>query len=73
MPHPWRRKEVFWRVDMEKIGRKEREYLAHALVGIVNSFVFESLIRSEPYPLISKMDTILEIFLGGVQKMERRR
>jgi len=47
--------------------------LAHALVGIVNSFVFEWLISREPYPLISKLDAVLEIFLGGVQQMERRR
>ncbi|HYA94424.1 MAG TPA: hypothetical protein VEK32_23300 [Thermodesulfobacteriota bacterium] len=47
--------------------------LAHALVGIVNSFVFGWMIRREPYPLISKVDTVLEIFLGGVQQIERRR
>src|SRR4030043_1729446 len=47
--------------------------LAHALVGIVNSFVFEWMISSKPYPLISKLDTVLEIFLGGAQRMERRR
>jgi len=47
--------------------------LAHALVGIVNSFVFEWMISREPYPLISKVETVLEIFLGGAQQMERRR
>jgi AcrR family transcriptional regulator len=47
--------------------------LAHALVGIVNSFIFEWMTSHESYPLISKLDTVLEIFLGGVQKMERRR
>lgn len=47
--------------------------LAHALVGIVNSFVFEWMIGRESYPLISKLDTVLEIFLGGVQQMERRK
>jgi AcrR family transcriptional regulator len=47
--------------------------LAHALVGVVNSFVFEWMISRESYPLISKLDTVLEIFLGGVQQMERRR
>jgi len=47
--------------------------LAHALVGIVNSFVFEWMISRKPYPLISKVDTVLEIFLGGAQQMERRR
>jgi AcrR family transcriptional regulator len=63
-----------------KQGIKDGEFkvlnpmdLAHALVGIVNSFIFEWLISSEPYPLISKMDTVLEIFLGGAQRMERRR
>jgi AcrR family transcriptional regulator len=60
-------------------GIEEKEFkpmnpmdLAHALVGIVNSFVFEWLISHETYPLISKLDAILEIFLGGVQRMERR-
>jgi len=47
--------------------------LAHALVGIFNSFVFEWLISREPYPLTSKSEMILEIFLDGVQRMERRR
>ncbi len=47
--------------------------LAHALVGIVNSFVFEWLISREHYPLMSKLDTVLEIFLGGAERMERRR
>ncbi len=67
-------------VQVMKQGIKEGEFkplnsmdLAHALVGIINSFIFEWLISSEPYPLISKMDTVLEIFLGGAQKMERRR
>ena len=46
--------------------------LAHALVGIVNSFIFEWMMSRESYPLISKLDTVLEIFLGGVQQIERR-
>jgi AcrR family transcriptional regulator len=61
-------------------GIKGREFksmdpmdLAHALVGIVNSFVFEWLISRETYPLISKLDAVLEIFLSGVERMERRR
>jgi len=61
-------------------GTKEKEFkpmnpldLAHALVGIVNSFVFEWFISRETYPLISKLDAILEIFLGGAKRMERRR
>jgi AcrR family transcriptional regulator len=66
--------------EVMKQGIKEGEFrplepvdLAHALVGIVNSFVFEWLISRKPYPLISKLDTVLEIFLGGAQQMERRR
>ena len=47
--------------------------LAHAMVGIVNSFVFEWLIAPRPYPLISKVDTVLDIFLSGAQRTERRR
>lgn len=42
--------------------------MAHALVGMVNSFIFEWMISPVPYPLISKIDTLLEIFLTGTQK-----
>jgi AcrR family transcriptional regulator len=66
--------------EVMRQGVKEGEFksinpidLAHALVGIVNSFVFERLISREHYPLISKLDTVLEIFLGGAQRIERRR
>ena len=66
--------------EVIKQGIKKGEFrsmdprdLAHAFVGIVNSFVFEWLISREPYPLVSKLDTVLEIFLGGVQQTERRR
>ncbi len=47
--------------------------IAHAFVGIVNSFVFEWLISPERYPLVSKLDIVLEIFLNGVKQIERRR
>ena len=66
--------------EVMRQGIKEGEFksmnpmaLAHALVGMVNSFVFEWLISREDYPLISKLDTVLEVFLGGVQQMERRK
>jgi AcrR family transcriptional regulator len=65
--------------EVMRQGIKEGEFkamnpmdLAHAWVGMVNSFVFEWLISREDYPLISKLDTVLEIFLGGVQRKERR-
>ncbi len=47
--------------------------LAHAWVGIVNSFVFEWLMAPHPYPLVSKTDAVLDIFFRGVQKKERRK
>lgn len=60
-------------------GIKEGEFkrlgpmdMAYALVGIVNSFIFEWLISPQPYPLVSKLDVILEIFLKGAQRTERR-
>jgi len=69
--------------DLAKVikeGIKEEEFkpkdpvdLAHALVGIVNSFVFEWLITPQPYSLSSKVETVLDIFLRGVQRKERRR
>lgn len=46
--------------------------MAYSLLGMVNSFVFEWLVSQQYYPLISKLDTVLGIFLGGVQRMERR-
>ena len=61
--------------EVMRQGMKDGEFksinatdLAHALVGIVNSFVFEWLISREYYPLVSKLDTVLEIFLGGAQR-----
>jgi len=63
-----------------KEGMKEGEFkpmdptdLAHALVGIVNSFIFEWLISPKPYSLVSKKEVALEIFLKGTQRTERRR
>jgi AcrR family transcriptional regulator len=47
--------------------------LAHAFEGIVHSFIFEWLISPQPYTLISKAETILEIFLNGTEKKERRK
>ncbi|NWF94395.1 MAG: TetR/AcrR family transcriptional regulator [Syntrophaceae bacterium] len=65
-------------VMKQGIGEGELEALdpvdlAHALVGMVNSFVFEWLISPRPYPLVSKTDTVLKIFLRGAERMERRR
>jgi AcrR family transcriptional regulator len=63
-----------------KEGMKEGEFkpmdptdLAHALVGIVNSFIFEWLISPKAYSLVSKRDVALEIFLKGAQRTERRK
>jgi len=42
--------------------------LAHALVGLFNSFVFEWLMSQQTYSLVSKGETVLEIFLSGAQK-----
>lgn len=41
--------------------------MAHALAGVVNSFFFEWLISPRPYPLISKVKTVLEILLRGIE------
>lgn len=60
-------------IEREEFRSMNPMDMAHALVGIVNSFVFEWMISREPYPLISKVGTVLEIFLGGAQQMERRR
>lgn len=60
-------------IERGEFRRKNSIDLAHALVGIVNSFIFEWLISPQPYPLISKSDAVLDLFLRGVQRMERRR
>ena len=60
-------------IEREEFRSMNPMDLAHALVGIVNSFVFEWMISRESYPLISKLNMVLEIFLGGAQQMERRR
>jgi AcrR family transcriptional regulator len=45
--------------------------MAQAFLGIVNSLVIEWLISKGYYPLISKAETVLGIFLKGVQQTER--
>jgi hypothetical protein len=47
--------------------------LAHAFARIVNFFIFEWMVSRRPYPLISTLYMVLEIFLGRVQQIERRR
>jgi AcrR family transcriptional regulator len=47
--------------------------MAHGFVGIVNSFVFEWILSSRAYSLVSKGPTIMNIFFEGVRgSMERR-
>jgi AcrR family transcriptional regulator len=46
--------------------------LAHAFVGIVNSFLFEWLIGPQPCSIIPKADLILDIFLKGAQPSESK-
>ncbi|MGQ9637542.1 MAG: TetR/AcrR family transcriptional regulator [Thermodesulfobacteriota bacterium] len=44
--------------------------MAHSLVGMTNAFIFEWLISPTPFPLASKKEILLEIFLTGTQKKE---
>jgi TetR/AcrR family fatty acid metabolism transcriptional regulator len=60
-------------VDRGELKPMEPLDMAHALTGIVNSLFFEWLISPHPYPLISKANTVFEIFLRGTEKMERRK
>ncbi len=41
---------------------------AFALIGLTNSIIYQWLISNEDYPLISELDTILEIWFRGVIK-----
>ncbi len=47
--------------------------MAHGLVGIVNSFVFEWLMSPKPYSLVSKTPVIVDIFFQGVRRTRKRR
>lgn len=47
--------------------------LAHAFEGIVHSFIFEWLISPKTFPLVTKAETILEIFLRGTEQRKRRK
>ena len=47
--------------------------MAHAFEGIVHSFIFEWLISPTSYPLVSKGEVILEIFLRGTETGEKGR
>jgi len=60
-------------VDGGELRPMEPLDMAHALTGMVNSYFFEWLISPQPYPLITKSKTVLEIFLRGTEKVERRR
>jgi TetR/AcrR family transcriptional regulator len=46
--------------------------LAHAWVELVNSFFSRWLVNPDPKPLMSKKDAILEIFLRGIQRVEKQ-
>ena len=47
--------------------------MAHGVVGIVNSFVFEWLMSPRAYSLGSKAPIIMDIFFQGVQSSTKRR
>ena len=47
--------------------------MAHGLVGIVNSFVFEWLMSPRAYSLVSKGPIIMDIFFKGVKSPTKRR
>ena len=47
--------------------------MAHGLVGIVNSFVFEWIMSPRAYSLVSKASVIVDIFFQGVRSPRKRR
>jgi AcrR family transcriptional regulator len=47
--------------------------MAHGFVGIVNSFVFEWIMSPRAYSLVSKAQTIMNIFFEGVGSPRTRR
>jgi AcrR family transcriptional regulator len=47
--------------------------IAHAFVGIVNSFMFEWIMSPKVYSLVSKAPIIMNIFFDGIQSPTKRR
>ncbi len=47
--------------------------MAHAFVGIVNSFMFEWIMSPKAYSLVSKAPIIMDIFFQGVRRTRKRR
>jgi TetR/AcrR family transcriptional regulator len=47
--------------------------MAHAFVGIVNSFMFEWIMSPKAYSLVSKAPAIVDIFFQGVRRTRKRR
>lgn len=67
--------EEVMRDGIEKGQFKEMDPrdMAHAFVGIVNSFMFEWIMSPGAYSLVSKAPIIMDIFFDGVQSPTKRR
>ncbi|MCK5553733.1 MAG: TetR/AcrR family transcriptional regulator [Deltaproteobacteria bacterium] len=67
--------EEVMRDGIEKGQFKEMDPrdMAHAFVGIVNSFMFEWIMSPGTYSLVSKAPIIMDIFFDGVQSPTKRR
>ena len=69
---PWRRLCARALQGRKLKGMDPRD-MAHGFVGIVNSFVFEWIMSPRAYSLISKAQTIMNIFFEGVGSPRTRR
>ncbi len=60
-------------IEVGQLKEMDPRDMAHGFVGIVNSFVFEWIMNPRPYSLVSKGQTIMNIFFEGVRGPKMRR
>ena len=60
-------------IERGQFKERDPRDMAHAFVGIVNSFVFEWIISPRAYSLVSKASIIMDIFFDGVHSPTKGR
>lgn len=60
-------------IEERQLKEMDPRDMAHGFVGIVNSFVFEWLMSSRTFSLVSKGPAIMDIFFEGIRCPKERR
>jgi len=69
LPHiPFLEENIRNGIEKGVIKSLNPQSATYALIGLTNSIIYKWLISDENYPLISELDTILEIWFKGVSK-----